>query len=158
MGTEAYTDSFLRRILDESQIVANVGISIKEERPSFRCMRDLQGFGYRVIPINPGLAGREILGERVYASLADIPADIGPANIGPAAIDIVQVFRNSSMVGPVADAAIAIGAKTLWMQLGVRDEAAAKRARAAGLNVVMDRCVNRERRRLFETPRAAPNT
>jgi len=93
-------------------------------------MRFLQAHGYRVIPVNPGLAGQKLHGERVHASLAGIPEKI----------DMVDVFRNSAYAGAVADQAVAIGARVVWMQLGVRDEAAAARAERAGVTVIMDRC------------------
>ena len=93
-------------------------------------MKYLQAKGYRVIPVNPASAGQDLLGEKVRASLKDIEVPI----------DMVDVFRASEHVGPIADEAIAVGAKTLWMQLGVRNDEAAAKAKAAGLDVVMDRC------------------
>jgi predicted CoA-binding protein len=111
-----------------------VGASPKWNRPSYFAMKYLQEKGYRVIPVNPGHAGKEILGEKVYASLADIPEQI----------DMVDIFRNAQAAGPIADEAIALaedkGIKVVWMQLGVINHEAAGRARAAGLTVVMDRC------------------
>src|ERR1700759_1738297 len=112
-----YSDQKIRRILESVRTIAMVGASSNWNRPSYFVMKYLQGKGYRVIPVNPGLAGQELLGERVYGSLRDIPENI----------DMVEVFRASDQVGPVADNAIAIGARVLWMQLGVRNtEAAAK--------------------------------
>jgi predicted CoA-binding protein len=102
-------------------------------------MRFLQAKGYRVIPVNPQAAGETINGERVYASLRDVPEPV----------DMVDIFRRSELVAPVVDEAIAVGAKFVWMQLGVRDERAAAMAEAAGLGVVMNRCPAIEHPRLF---------
>ncbi len=133
-----YSDAYLRQILSRTRVIAMVGASANWNRPSYFVMKYLQGKGYRVIPVNPGLAGQELLGETVYADLASIPEKV----------DLVQVFRRSDQAGPIADAAIAIGAKTLWMQLGVRNDEAAARAKAAGLDVVMNRCPKIEYGRL----------
>ncbi|MBV9247873.1 MAG: PLP-dependent transferase, partial [Acetobacteraceae bacterium] len=126
----AYTDAKLRRILSTVRTIALVGASTNWNRPSYFVMKYLQGKGYRVIPVNPGAAGQELQGERVYATLRDIPDKI----------DMVDIFRESSRVGPIVDDAIAIGAKVVWMQLGIRNDEAASRAEAAGLEVVMNRC------------------
>ena len=113
-----YSDAKIRRILSTVRTIAMVGASSNWNRPSYFVMKYLQGKGYRVIPVNPGTAGQEQLGEQIYASLRDIPDKI----------DMVDVFRASDQVGPIVDDAIAIGAKVVWMQLGVRnDEAAAQR-------------------------------
>lgn len=131
---EDYDDAFLRGILKETKVIALVGASPKPERPSHGVMRYLQRQGYRVIPVNPGLEGQSLNGERVYRSLSEIPqADTGP-------VDMVDIFRNSAAAAAPALEAIAIGAKTVWMQLGVVNPAAAETARAAGLKVVMNRC------------------
>jgi predicted CoA-binding protein len=129
-----YPDTLILRILREVRTIAMVGASPNWVRPSFFAMKYLQEKGYRVIPVNPGAAGQEILGERVYASLKDIPDPF----------EMVDIFRNSDAAGPIVDEAIALasakGIKVVWMQLGVRNDAAAARAEAAGLTVVMDRC------------------
>jgi uncharacterized protein len=122
-------DSEIRDILTSVKTIAVVGWSPKPDRPSHGVAAFLKRRGYRVIPVNPGQAGEEALGERVVASLAEA---------GP--VDMVDIFRRSEEAGAVVDQAIAVGAKVVWMQLGVIDEAAAERARAAGLRVVMNRC------------------
>lgn len=141
---EHYDDDFLRGILKETKVIALVGASPKPERPSHGVMRYLQRRGYRVIPVNPGLEGQVLNGEKVYRSLGDIPqAETG-------AVDMVDIFRNSAAAAAPALEAMAIGAKTIWMQLGVVNEAAAKTARSAGLKVVMNRCPAIEIPRLLE--------
>jgi hypothetical protein len=127
----------LRRILGENRVIAVVGLSADWYRPSYFAAKYMQEHGYRVIPVNPKYA--EILGEKCYPSLRAIPEKVA----------IVDVFRKTQDVPPVAEEAIAIGAKVLWQQLGVKNEAAAARARAAGLETVMDRCVKIEHARLF---------
>lgn len=128
------TDDLLQRILTETKVIALVGASPKPERPSNGVMRFLQRHGYRVIPVNPGLEGQTLNGERVYARLADIP------EAKSRQIDMVDIFRNSESALEPAREAIAVGAKTVWMQLDVVNETAASEARAAGLNIVMDHC------------------
>ena len=127
-------DALISKILEETSTIAMVGASPQVDRPSHSVMAFLQQQGYRVLPVNPRCIEAEILGERVYRCLAEVP--------GP--VDMVDVFRASNAVGDIADEAIAAraekGIRTLWMQLGVRDDAAAMRAAAAGLQVVMDRC------------------
>jgi predicted CoA-binding protein len=129
-----YTDDFIKQILTETKIIALVGASEKPSRDSFHVMAFLQEKGYRVIPVNPGLAGKQIHGETVYGALADIPQQ------ETGAIDMVDVFRNSEAALGVTEQAIAIGAKTVWMQLGVVNDVAAAKGREAGLRVVMNRC------------------
>ena len=126
------------RALEKARTVAVVGCSRNPARPSHMIARYLQGRGYRVIPVNPG--HREILGETCYRSLSEIPPDVR--------VDVVDVFRRSSEVGPVADAAIARGVGFFFMQQGVVDEAAAGRLEKAGIPVAMDRCILVERERL----------
>ena len=123
------TDAEIREILSSVQTVAVVGWSPKPDRPSHGVAAFLKRQGYRVIPVNPGQAGETALGETVVATLAEA---------GP--VDMVDIFRRSEEAGAVADEAVRSGAKVVWMQLGVVDEAAASRARAAGLRVVMNRC------------------
>jgi uncharacterized protein len=130
MNHDDYADAYLRDILESVRTIAVVGASPRTNRPSHGVMRFLQRHGYRAIPVNPFAAGGDILGERVYASLADIKEPI----------DMVDIFRRSEAAGAVVDQAIEIGAKVVWMQLDVRDDTAAARAEAKGLKVVMDRC------------------
>jgi len=127
----------LRRILKESRVIAVVGLSADWYRPSYFAAKYMQEHGYRVIPVNPKYDS--ILGETCYRSLRDIGERV----------DLVDVFRKTEDVMPVAEEAIAIGAKVLWQQLGVKNEAAAAKARAAGLETVLDRCVKIEHGRLF---------
>ncbi len=122
-------DDRIRDILTSVKTIAVVGWSPKPDRPSHGVAAFLKRRGYRVIPVNPGQAGETALGETVVATLAEA---------GP--VDMVDIFRRSDAAGAVVDEAIAAGAKVVWMQLGVIDEAAAARARAAGLQVVMNRC------------------
>ncbi len=133
-----YPDEKLRRILATARTVALVGASANWNRPSHLVMRYLQLKGYRVIPVNPGIAGQVLNGETVYASLRDLPEPV----------DVVDIFRNATQVPPIVEDAIAIKAKVVWMQLGIRNEAAATRAEAAGLEVVQDRCMKIEYGRL----------
>ncbi len=137
-----YSDGMLRTVLSSVGIIAMVGASGDWKRPSFFAMKYLQRRGYRVIPINPGRAGTEILGETVYASLVDVPGRI----------DMVDVFRASEAAPGIAQEAAALVAdkqiKVLWLQLGIRNDAAAEIAEAAGIQVIMDRCPKIEFARL----------
>jgi predicted CoA-binding protein len=130
----------LRRILSRCRRIAVVGISAEWHRPSFFVGKYLLEHGYTMIPVNPKYA--EVLGRRCYPSVT------AAAQCGES-IDLVDCFRRSEDIGPIAEEAIAGGAKCLWMQLGIRNDAARQRARAAGLDVVMDRCVKIEHGRLF---------
>src|SRR5277367_4680852 len=126
----AYSDATIRAILERVRMIALVGASPNWNRPSYFVMKYLQGKGYRVVPVNPAIVGKTLLGEKVYASLRDIPDPV----------DMVDVFRASDEAPGVVADAIAIGAKVVWMQLGVRNDAAAKTAEAAGIEVIMNRC------------------
>jgi predicted CoA-binding protein len=135
---DAYSDAYIRDILARSRTIAMVGASPNASRPSYFAMKYLKQKGFRVIPVNPGQAGKEILGERVYASLAEIKEQV----------DIVDIFRASGAALGITREAIAIGARVVWMQLGVRNDEAAKLAEEAGLRVVMNRCPKIEYGRL----------
>ena len=126
------TPDQIRSLLREVKTIAVVGLSPRAERPSYRVSRAMQGFGYRIVPVRPAVA--EVLGEKAYARLSDIPFPV----------DLVDVFRNADEVGPIVDECIALGVKRLWLQDGVVNEEAARKARAAGITVVMDRCVWRD--------------
>jgi predicted CoA-binding protein len=143
MNHESYPDHYLRDILTSVRTIAVVGASPRRERPSHGVMRYLRRHGYRTIPVNPNAAGGSINGETVYARLADVPEPI----------DMVDVFRRTEAAGGVVDEAIAAGVRVVWMQLGVRDDAAAARAEARGLKVVMNRCPAIEIPRLGLPPR-----
>mgnify|MGYP006162213235 CR=1 FL=1 len=132
--TDGLTDAQVADVLDTMHVIALVGYSEKEERPSNRVAKYLKSRGYRVIPVNPGLAGQEALDEVIVGSLSEIPAEFG--------VDTVDIFRASEAVpGIVAEALTALPAlQTVWMQLGVISEEAAVAARAAGKTVIMDRC------------------
>ncbi|WP_068639210.1 CoA-binding protein [Thauera butanivorans] len=127
----------LRRVLHESRTIAVVGLSADWFRPSYFAAKYMQAHGYRIIPVNPKYP--EILGEKSYPDLASIPDKV----------DIVDVFRKPADALAVAEQAIAIGARTLWLQIGVINEEARRKAEAAGLTVIMDRCVKIEYARLF---------
>ncbi len=134
-----YPDAHLRGVLESVHNIAIVGASPDWERPSCYTMQYLQSMGYTIYPVNPNEVGREILGRDVVGNLAEIEAPI----------DMVSIFRKPQAAGAIVDEAIAVGARVIWMQEGVRDDAAAVRATAAGLSVVMDRCPKKEHFRLF---------
>jgi predicted CoA-binding protein len=140
MNHDSYPDSYIRGILNTVKTIAMVGISPKENRPSYFAFKYLLERGYRMIPINPGQAGKEILGRKVYAKLSDIPEPI----------DMVDVFRASKYVMPIVEEALQLQPKpqVIWMQLGVRDNEAAAKAEASGMKVVMNRCPKIEYGRL----------
>jgi uncharacterized protein len=136
----AYPDDYIRDILKSAKTIALVGASNNPARPSWIVTKYLAERGYDVIPVNPGLAGQEILGLPVYARLADIPRPI----------DMVEIFRNSQAAGPITEEALALDPppKVIWMQLSVRNDAAAAKAEAKGVRVVMNRCPKIEYGRL----------
>ena len=138
--TAAYTDDEIRAVLDDVKTIAMVGASAKAVRPSYFVLKYLLAKGYRVIPVNPGQAGKEILGQRVYGALADIPEPV----------DMVDIFRSSDAAARVVDEALALEPqpKVIWMQLGVRNDQAAAKAEATGLRVIMNRCPKIEYGRL----------
>lgn len=132
-------DEDLKEILKNCKTIAVIGLSPKEDRPSYGVAAYLQSKGYRIIPVRPD--GEKILGEKVYHSLREIPDSIQ--------IDVVDIFRKSEEVPPVVEEAIQRGAKTIWMQEGVIHPVAGEKAEKAGLKVIMDRCIKKEHRRLF---------
>ncbi len=140
MNHDEYSDADIRGILNTVKTIAMVGISPKDNRPSYFAFKYLQERGYRMIPVNPGQAGKEILGQKVYASLADIPEPV----------DMVDIFRAAHFAPAVVKEALALKPRpgVIWMQLGVRNNAAAALAEAAGLKVVMNRCPKIEYGRL----------
>ena len=132
MSPLVYSDTLLRRVLSDCKVIAVVGASPKPSRPSYGVMRFLLASGYRVIPVNPGQAGQTILDQPCYAALADIPEPV----------DMIDIFREVGAVPGIVDAALALTPrpKAIWMQLAIRDDAAAAKAETAGLTVIMDRC------------------
>ncbi|MFO1034875.1 MAG: CoA-binding protein [Hyphomicrobiales bacterium] len=136
MNHDSYSPDYVRGILQDVKTIALVGASANTVRPSYLVMKYLQEKGYRVIPVNPGLAGQTLLGEPVFATLADIPEPV----------DMIDIFRNSEAAGGLTDEALALTSlpKVIWMQLQVRNDEAAARAEAAGLRVVMNRCPKME--------------
>lgn len=129
----------LRVILKESKTIAVVGLSANWYRPSYFAAKYMQEHGYKIIPVNPAYAGQEVLGERCYSSLEDIPESV----------DMVDCFRKSEDIEPIASQAVTIGAKIIWLQLGVKNESASEIASAAGMTYVENRCVKIEHGRLF---------
>jgi predicted CoA-binding protein len=140
MNHDSYADSYIRGILNTVKTIAMVGISPKDNRPSYFAFKYLLERGYRMIPVNPGQAGKEILGQKVYAKLADIPEPV----------DMVDIFRGSQFAPGIVEEALAMKPRpsVIWMQLTVRNEEAAATAEAAGLKVVMNRCPKIEYGRL----------
>lgn len=130
MNHKDYDDDYLRGILTSVKTIAMIGASPRHGRPSYRVMQYLQSRGLRVIPVNPQAPGETLHGELIYASLRDVPD----------AVDMVDIFRRSENVPPIVDEAIAKHVKVIWMQLGVRHKAAAAKAEAKGIKVVMNRC------------------
>jgi len=136
------SDAELRSLLSNARTIAIVGLSSKPNRDSYEIGEYLQGKGYRIVPVNP--KETEVLGERAYASLDDVPAEI--------AIDVVDVFRRAEDTPPIAEAAVRRGAKVLWLQDGIVNEDARRIAEAAGLTVIMGVCIRRTRKRLEGEP------
>lgn len=139
--SESYSDDFLREILRRTRVIAIVGVSLNEVRPSYYVARYLSLKGFHVIPVNPGHAGKTLFGETVRASLSEIDADV----------DMVDIFRRSEAVPPIVDEALEAfpGLRTIWMQIGVENPGAAEKARARGVDVIMNRCPKIEYQRLF---------
>ena len=140
MNHDTYPDAYVKAILDTTKTIAMVGASANWNRPSYFAMKYLQGKGYRVLPVNPRAAGQAILGETCVANLNELTEKI----------DMVDIFRNSDAAGPIVDEALAMSPRpcTIWMQLGVRNDAAAEHAESQGLQVVMNRCPKIEYARL----------
>jgi len=136
-GASAPSDQKIKDLLSKAHTIAVVGLSSSPSRASYGVSQYMQAAGYRIIPVNPN--EREVLGEKAYARLEDVPEKV----------DVVNVFRRSEFVPAIVDAAIKAGARAIWMQEGVADEAAAERARDAGLFVIMDSCILKEHRRLL---------
>lgn len=143
--TPAYPDSLIRQILEETKTIAIIGASANADRPVHHVMEFLIDQGFEVYPVNPGLAGKELLGRTVYASLTDIPVPV----------DMVDIFRASDAVPAIVDEALALAShpKVIWMQLGIEHPQAAAEAEAAGLTVIMNRCPKIEHARLFPAGR-----
>jgi predicted CoA-binding protein len=140
MDHDSYSDTYIRGILNTVKTIAMVGVSPKDNRPSYFAFKYLLERGYRMIPVNPGQAGKELLGQKVYATLADIPEPV----------DMVDIFRAAKFALPIVGEALAMAPRprVIWMQLGIRNDEAAKLAEDAGLKVVMNRCPKIEYGRL----------
>ncbi len=138
MNHDTYSDTYIGGILERTRTIAIVGASANRIRPSYFVLKYLLAKGYKVTPVNPGLAGQDLLGQPVVADLSEIS--------GP--LDMVDIFRNSEAAAGITDQAIEIGARVVWMQLGIRNDEAASRAETAGLEVVMNRCPKIEYGRL----------
>jgi len=142
MSHDSYRDDEIAQVLSDARVFAFVGASANTSRPSYFAMKYLLGKGYRVIPINPGIAGKEFLGQKVYGTLAELD--------GP--VDVIDIFRSSEVALAITREAIALkdklSLKVIWMQLGVRNDEAAAEAEAAGLRVIMNRCAKIEYGRL----------
>lgn len=138
MNHDSYSDDYIREILHTNRSFAIVGASANTVRPSYFVLKYLLDKAFEIIPVNPGLSGTDLLGQKVYGALKDIPSPV----------DIVDIFRSSEAALEITKEAIGIGAKVVWMQLGVRNDDAAKLAEAAGLKVVMNRCPKIEYARL----------
>ena len=140
MNHDAYADTYIRGILNTVKTIAMVGVSPKDNRPSYFAFKYLLERGYNMIPVNPGQAGKELLGRKVYARLADIPEPI----------DMIDVFRAAKHAGPIVEEALALKPRpqVVWMQLGVRSDEAAAKAEAGSMKVVMNRCPKIEYGRL----------
>ncbi len=156
MTTSAYSDARLRKVLTRVKTIAAVGVSLNPVRPSNYVARYLHYRGYKVLPVNPGSAGQNVFGQRVYKSLKTIPKRHDP-------IQMVDIFRNSEAAGEVVDEALDAlidrGLEVIWMQIGVVNKAAARRARARGVEVLMDVCPKMEHQRIFgELRKAGFNT
>ena len=135
-------------VLARYRTIAIVGLSPRPDRPSNEVAQYMQAHGYRIIPVNPAVAGTTILGEHCYATLTEAAAALAVSNVD---IEIVDCFRKSEDIGPIVDEAIAIAANCLWMQLGITEPAAAARAEHAGLIVVMDRCIKLDHMEMHRT-------
>jgi uncharacterized protein len=136
MNHDSYEPDYIRGILQDTKTIALIGASNNTVRPSYFVMQYLLNKGYEVTPVNPGLAGQELLGRKVFATLADVPYPV----------DMADIFRNSEAAGSIVEEVLALATKpkVVWMQLGVRNDAAAAKAEAAGLKVVMNRCPKME--------------
>lgn len=147
--TDTPSDKLLRKVLSETKVIACVGVSMNSIRPSYFVARYLSLKNFRVIPINPGHAGKQLFGEKIYASLKDIPADIK--------VDMVDIFRRSEHVLPIVDMGLneLPDMKTVWMQIGVRNPEAAELAQAQGVQVIQNRCPKIEYQRLYGELRMA---